>query len=177
MVVIMKNISKHNMLPSKRFTYVSMIILIMILLSSCDYSYHLFYSEGKVVSTIELINYTHINGDEQIYAGEYDSNNIEVLEILDQTEIEVFIDELSKIGGISGKYKNIANNPCGFGILITYDDSSFTVITIDEPLKVIYLGEYDSESKVQDYFGIGHMEMIEDFNLLISNFFITTDSE
>lgn len=176
MVVKMNIRSKYNSLSFNKILLLLFLFIVIILLSSCDYSYYLFYSDDKEVTSIELINYAYIDTDEQIEAAEYNFNNVEILETLSEDDIEVLIDELSKIGGISSKYKNIKDNPSGFGILILYEDNSFTIITVDENSETIYLGEYNSELKRQDYFGIARPDMIVEFQNLIEEYFQITDN-
>lgn len=174
MVNIRKVLEEFNSKFRVKSMFFLLTIILIILLSSCDYSYHLFYNDDKEVTLVELISYTCNDAVEHIEIGEYNPNSFIILESLEEAQIEIFIEELSEIGGISSRYKNIVENPCGTGIEITYEDDSFTVITVYEDSDAIYLGEYDSESELQDFFGINRQDIIDDFTDLIEVYFNNT---
>lgn len=163
-----------------------MLILLIgtvVLLAACDYTYYIYHNTNgedlfldKEVTSIELIEYKNpIIEDNPLKDFEFSSDKIETLETLEQEDIIGFIEKISEIGGISGKFKNLLSSPHGKGIRIIYNDDSFTLITVtiingDE---CIFLGEYSAETKLGLTFGISWQEMIDDFKELINTYFNT----
>ena len=156
-------------------------IILGILLTSCDYSYYIYYnSDGtdlfvdKDVMSIELIQYENKDTRSNPLGNEdFDSNKIEVLEILQTDHIENFVLELSQIGGISGKHEEKINSPLGIGIRIIYEDQSFTIttITIIDGVETIFMGDYDQNEEIGIYLGISWQDMIDDFKMILSKYF------
>jgi hypothetical protein len=145
-----------------------------ILLSSCDYGYNLYHTntrDGAEVVNIELIYYDKNDNDNELNNGEFVLENLEVIESLSDNDIDIFLEQLSEIGGITSRKKQVMDFPNGTGIRITYEDNGFTLITVNNNADTIFVGDYDLNSNVEAYYGISWKEMINDFNSLISIYF------
>lgn len=155
---------------------------IIIFLTGCDYTYYIYHNTdgenlflNKEVISIDLINYKNpeTEGSPLEYY-EFSKDKLEILETLEPLKMIDFIEEISQIGGISGKFKNQLSSPHGQGIRVVYNDDSFTLITVTiiNGYECIFLGEYTADLKLGLNFGISWQEMIDDFKVLINNYFI-----
>ncbi len=170
----------------KKILLLSVLICCLTLLTSCDYSYFLYNNTDgeelfleKKVTSIELINYENLKvQDNQSDECQLDLAKLEILETLDDDNYENFIKELAEIGGFTGKLKQLLKSPEGIGIRIIYDDDSFTLITTTtvNDYDCIFLGEYNSDEKLDMSFGISWIEMIDDFKVLINKYFTILNS-
>src|SRR5690554_3978574 len=130
-----------------------MLIFCIVLLTACDYTYYLYHNTdghiiflNKDVVSIELIRYENLMiQDNPLEKHELELDKLGILESLDSDIFESFVNELAKIGGLSGKFEQVSNSPDGVGIRIIYDDDSFTLttITVIDGRECIFLGEYD----------------------------------
>lgn len=165
---------------------VLMLILLIgsvVLLTACDHTYYIYHNTNgedlfldKEVTSIELIEYKNPTvEDKPLKDFEFSADKIEILETLEQKNIVSFIEKISEIGGISGKFKNLLSSPHGKGIRIIYSDDSFTLVTVTiiNGNECIFLGEYNAEKKLGLKFGISWQEMIDDFKELINDYFNT----
>lgn len=170
------------MIKLRKIILIIFLVFCTLFLSACDYSYYLYHNTDgneifleKEVIGIELIKYENLAVEnDPLEEYEFDLNKLEVLENLNPDNIESFLNELIKIGGLSGKSKQLLNSPNGMGIRIVYDDLSFTLITytIINDKDCIFLGEYDKNEEIGITFGIAWKEMIDDFKTLINKYFI-----
>lgn len=170
------------MIKLRKTILIIFLVFCTLFLSACDYSYYLYHNTDgneifleKEVIGIELIKYENLAAEnDPLEEYELDLNRLEVVENLNADNIESFLNELTKIGGISGKSKQVLNSPNGMGIRIVYDDFSFTLITttIINGKDCIFLGEYDENEEIGITFGIAWQEMIDDFKTLINKYFI-----
>ncbi len=171
------------MLKLNKTLLLGLFIGCVVLLTACDYSYYIYHNTdgneaflNKSVNSIELIKYESLTvQDDPLGKHELDLNKLEIIETLDNDNFESFVNELIKIGGLSGKFKQVLKSPDGMGIRIIYDDGSFTLttVTIINGKECIFLGEYDADGKIDMNFGISWQEMIDDFKNLINEFFTT----
>lgn len=165
----------------KKIVILTLVVPFVFSLSACDYSYYLYHNTdgnqtflNKDVTIIQLIKYENLSvQNDPLREYELDLNTLEILEPLIADNIESFVNELIKIGGLSGKFKQVINSPNGIGIRIIYDDESFTLITttVIDGRDCIFLGEYDADANRERYFGISWQEMIDDFKTLINEYF------
>ena len=131
---------------------------------------------NKEVIAVELVRYEcSTTQNDPLGKHKFDLSKLEVLETLDSNDFENFVNELIKIGGLSGKHKQFLNSPCGIGIRIVYDDNSFTLITITtiSSNECIFLGEYNAGNEIGWTFGIAWQQMIDDFKALVNKHFTT----
>lgn len=152
-------------------------------LTACDYTYYLYHNTdgnetflNKDVTTIELIEYKNPKVyNDPLRKHELDLNKLEVIETLNTDDFKSFTNELIKIGGLSGKFKQELNSPCGMGFRIIYDDGSFTLVTVSliNGKDCIFLGEYGADEKIGITFGIAWQDMINEFKALINKHFTT----
>ncbi|MCL2817832.1 MAG: hypothetical protein FWD39_05555 [Clostridiales bacterium] len=146
-------------------------------LAACDFQYGLYHSRTKKeVISIELINYNSPDAKsnpKEEYP--FDLEKLEVLETLSSDSFEGFLAELSEIGGLAAKHKQVLNSPVGVGIKITYHDGSFAIITVTvvNEKEYVFRGEYDADSSIKWYFGIPWQDMIDDFKTLVNKYFDT----
>lgn len=171
------------MLKLNKVLSLILLMFCIVLLTACDYSYYLYHNTdgnevflNKDVTSIELIKYENlIVQDDPLAKHELDLNKLETLESLDSDNFESFINELATIGGLSGKFEQVLKSPNGVGIRIIYDDGSFTLttITVIDGRECIFLGEYNTDEKMVMNFGISWQEMIDDFKVLINEYFTT----
>lgn len=170
------------MLKLNKILILILLIGSVVLLTSCDYTYYIYHNTNgedlfldKEVTSIELIEYKNPMIEENpLKDFEFSSDKIEALETLEQENLIGFIEKISEIGGISSKLKNLLSSPHGKGIRITYNDDSFTLITVTNinGSECIFLGEYSAESKLGLQFGISWQDMIDEFKELINTYFV-----
>jgi hypothetical protein len=163
----------------KKILRLTLIFTFIFSCSACDYEYYLYHENIRKetrVSFIELINYN--NPDAQNNPLEkypFNVEYIEILEALSTDSVDGFLIELSEIGRLSSKGKNILNSPNGIGIRLTYHDNGFTLITVTvvNGEDSIFVGHYDASANIEGYYGISLQEMIDDFRVFVNEYFIT----
>lgn len=136
--------------------------------------YDLHDREISEIVQISLINYVNpLNEENPSENEQYDVEKMIILETLNSEEFGNFVSELSEIGGIAGTFPEIVSSPNGKGILITYQDGSFILITVSQVNDddCIFLGDYNSNNTIEYSFGISWSEMIADFKTLILSYF------
>lgn len=160
---------------------VLMLILLIgfiVLLTACDYEYYLYHEfirNETEVDTIELIRYNNPDAQENpLIEYSFDVEKLEVLEKLDNN-VDEFLTDIEKIGGLSSKLKQVLKSANGFGIRINYIDKRFTLITVTNinGVEIIYSGQYGLDEKIEGSFGVEWQEMIDDFKVLINEYFVT----
>jgi len=138
--------------------------------------YDLHDREISEIVQISLVNYINpVNVENQSDNEQYDVEKLIILETMNLEEYEDFLCELSDIGGIAGTFPEMINSPNGMGILITYQDGGFILITVSNVNDddCIFWGSYSSNATIEYYFGISWQEMIDDFEALIVKYFDT----
>jgi len=161
-----------------------MILLVLIigsvfLLTACDYEYYLYHGNIRVnteVEKVELISYSHQNSTDNSEDNLlFDDDKLVLIETLDSNNNQAFLSELSEIGGLSSKLEQTIESPNGTGIMITYQDDGFTLITVsnENDVEAIFVGHYDANSNVEGFYGISWPDMIDDFKELINSYFVT----
>jgi len=138
--------------------------------------YDLHDREISEIVQISLVNYNNpVNEENQSDNEQYDVEKLIILETLNSEEYEDFLSELSDIGGIAGTFPEMINSPNGMGILITYQDGGFILITVsnENDDDCIFWGSYSSNATIDYFFGISWQEMIDDFEALIVKYFDT----
>ena len=149
------------------------------LLFACDYEFYLYHEnirENTEVVQIDLVNYTNpISEENQSENTLYDVEKLEVLETLNLDDYEIFLSELSEIGGLSGKFPETVSSPNGTGILITYQDGGVTLITVSvvNDIDCIFVGHYDANASIEGFYGISWQDVIDNFCALILEYFDT----
>ena len=136
--------------------------------------YDLHDREISEIVQISLINYVNpLNEENPSENEQYDVEKMIILETLNSDEFGNFVSELSEMGGIAGTFPEIVSSPNGKGILITYQDGSFILITVSQVNDddCIFLGDYNSNNTIEYSFGISWSEMIADFKTLILSYF------
>ncbi len=157
-----------------------LIIASVFLLTACDYEYYLYHDHIRInseVKEIQLINYHNPFDTENSTENTiFDIEKLVVLETLNIDNNESFLSELSEIGGLSSKLEQTINSPNGEGILITYQDAGFTIITVSNinDNDCIFVGHYDANADIEGFYGISWPEMIDDFKAIIFKYFDTT---
>lgn len=152
-------------------------LLCLVFLFACDYEYDLYHEnirEETEVVGIDLIQYYGQNEGNDISGDPvFDAEKLEVLKTLKPVDLDPFLDELSGIGGLSGKFEQVMDSPNGKGIRITYVDGGFTLITVAKANEKdsIFFGNFDSCNEVERYYGISWQEMIDDFRALVGEYF------
>ena len=125
------------------------------------------------IVSIELISYTP---DEYAVTEstedmlDFDSDKMEILEVLDTTENENFISDFSEIEFLQG-YPHL-NTPKGIGVKINYENGDFVVVTIsflDDDSDGGNAILYNSEGVFLEYYG--GMSWIPGFVNLINKYF------
>jgi hypothetical protein len=170
---IMKSLKKNLVF----WTFCLSLLLFACQYLAWDYEYYLYYQNDRDISEIEqisLVNYLNpLNEENPSENEQYDVDKLEILETLNSDEYGNFLSELSEIGGIAGKIPEIVNSPNGTGILIKYQEGGFTLITIStvNDDDCIFVGRYNTNSIIEDYFGISWPEMISEFRTIIFAYF------
>jgi len=168
---------EEKFVKKKRKMLLIIAILISLMLTSCDYEYSLYHTyirDNTNVVSIEMINYDDPNSINDFPDNTlFNSEKLTVLEILNSNDQINFLDELSAIGGLSSKLKQTISSPNGKGLLVSYGDGGFSLITVTNINEVdcIYVGLYDSDNNVESFYGISWPEMIADFKSLILKYF------
>ena len=160
-----------------------MLLVLMIgsvfLLTACDYEYYLYHGNIRVnteVEKVELISYSHQNSTDNSEDNLlFDDEKLVLIETLDSNNNQAFLSELSEIGGLSSKLEQTIESPNGTGIMITYQDDGFTLITVsnENDVEAIFVGHYDTSSNVEGFYGISWPDMIDDFKDLLVEYFDT----
>lgn len=165
------------MLKLNKILFVLILMFCITSLVACDYEYSLYHSaihNETEVSNIELINYNNPEAkNNPLKVFPFDLEKLEVLEILHSNNIDKFLTDIEKIGGISSKLEHVLKSPTGSGIRITYQDNGFTIITVTNigDVDAIFTGHYDSDANLEGSFGISWQEMIDEFKELINTYF------
>ena len=145
-------------------------------LTACDYEivlYGEYVREETEVTKVELIEYnvdmTHIYTEMEIF-------DIDLLSVISTLDFELqndFLSDLSTLGGITSKPKNNINRPVGYGILITYVDEGFTIITVSniEEEDVMYVGHFNSDLDLEYYNSFIWDEVTDEFKNIIYDYF------
>lgn len=136
--------------------------------------YDLNYRNISEIEQISLVIYGNpIIDEDPSDNNQYDVEKLTILKTLNSEEYEPFLNELSEIGGIAGTFPETISSPNGTGILITYQDGGFILITISSKNDddCIFWGSYNSNATNDYYFGISWAEMIIDFKALIFAYF------
>lgn len=144
-------------------------------LMGCDYSFNIYRSKDKAVISIELIYYDNPDARENpSEAYLFDQDKLEVIEILDYSQIEHFMQKLSRIHSIGGIDAETLFSHDGKGIRIIYEDEYFEIITltnINEEGR-FFSAEYDNEGNQLYSIDIpGIPILIDEFNNLIEEYF------
>jgi len=149
------------------------------LLIACDYEYYLYHEhirQNTEVVQIDLINYNNpINTENPSVNTAIDIEKLVILETLSVDDNESFLIELSEIGGLSSKLEQTISSPSGSGILLSYQDGGFTLITVTKinDSDCIFVGHYDENANIEGFYGISWPDMIGDFRDLILKYFNT----
>ncbi len=144
---------------------------------SLERQYFLYDLNDREISEIvqiSLVNYVNpVNEENPSENEQSDIEKLIILETLNSDEFGNFVSELSEIGGIAGTFPEIVSSPNGTGILITYQDGGFTLITVSQVNDddCIFWGDYNSNETIEYSFGISWSEMITDFKTLIFSYF------
>ncbi|HOW38430.1 MAG TPA: hypothetical protein P5154_01825 [Candidatus Izemoplasmatales bacterium] len=136
--------------------------------------YDLHDRDTSEIVQISLINYVNPQNEENPSQNEqYNVEKLIILETLNSDEFGNFVSELSEMGGIAGTFPEIVSSPNGKGILITYQDGGFILITVSQVNDddCIFFGDYNSNGTFEYSFGISWSEMIADFKTLILSYF------
>ena len=156
-----------------------LIVCATFLLYACDYEYYLYHEnirKNTEVVQIDLVKYTNPSYEEnQSENTLFDVEKLEVLETLNSEDNLNFLSELSEIGGLSGKFPETVNSPNGTGILITYQDGGFTLITVSKVYDIdcIFVGHYNENASIEGFYGISWQDLINQFRALILEYFDT----
>lgn len=153
-----------------------LLIILSISLIACDpviYCFKYNPRNDEIVS-IELISYTP---DEYAVTEstedmlDFDSDKMEILEVLDTTENENFISDFSKIEFFQEGFPHL-NTPKGIGVKINYENGDFVVVTIsflDDDSDGGDAILYNSEGVFLEYYG--GIPWIPSFVNLINKYF------
>ncbi len=160
----------------KKTAFLMMVILISAFLIACDYEVSLYNTNvrnGLEVVNVDLIRY---NNQDDFIINEmniFNSDYLEIIERLEEDKSNEFLDDLTTIGGISSKPKNNIKSPNGLGVLLTYEDNGFTIITvttIDED-SIMYIGDFSSDSYLEHYESFIWSDVSDDFTDLLNDYF------
>ena len=171
-----------NIMKSPKIFFLFSTLCFSFLLFACvnfawDYEFFLYYLDDRDISEIEqisLVNYINpVNEENPSENAQYDVEKLIVLETLNSEDYENFLGELSEIGGLAGRIPEVVSSPNGTGILVTYQNGGFTLITVStvNDVDCIFVGRYTSNATIEEYFGISWPEMINDFEALIDKYF------
>ncbi|XMB72166.1 hypothetical protein RJI07_08665 [Mycoplasmatota bacterium WC30] len=156
---------------------VILLVFISMILISCEPNKYFFKNNTRndEVTSIELISYSSedvavIESTDEMM--NFNTNNIEVLEMLDTTKNEDFVSEFSNIEFLLG-YPHL-NTPNGIGVKINYDNGDFLIVTDSLDCEECYGGDailYNSEGQFLDYYG--GFSWRQNFVDLINDYFQT----
>lgn len=174
----MNKITYHNYWKNvfRKLILIITICLSLNFLTACDYEvvlYDEYVREETEVTKVELIEYnvdtTHIYTEMEIF----DNDLLSVISTLDSELQNDFLSDLSTLGGITSKPKNNINRPVGYGILITYVDEGFTIITVSniENEDVLYAGHFSSDLNLEYYNSFIWDEVTDGFKDIIYDYF------
>lgn len=164
---------KHILVRASSYILLSCFVFFLM---SCDSGVVLYHDNIHEVSDVEKIELITYDSDENDIYNEmktFDGNLLSIDNLLNDEEILSFISDLSNIQGIGGKYKHVTNQPHGQGVLITYIDGRFTIITSktinDED--VIYIGEFKNDLSLDFYHSYIWSEGSDNFIDLLEEYF------
>ena len=138
----------------KKIAFLSLLISILVLIISCDYQVSLYNTnvrDGIKVVNVDLIRYNSPNDILTDEMETFSSDYLETIARLSNDNLTEFLDKLAEISVISSKPKNNIKAPSGLGVLLTYEDNGFTIITsatLDEN-NVMYIGDFSSNSTLE----------------------------
>ena len=149
--------------------------LLMFSVVACDMLYELYIKPNKKIINIELIYYDNPSArSNPLESYPLDLDKLGILEEINSSDIGSFLNKLSEIGEhAGGKYRQVLYSHDGVGIRITYEDTSFTLmtLTIVDGQDCMFVAEYDSDRKQVEYKSVIILSMIKDFNHLLSEYF------
>ncbi|MBN2877569.1 MAG: hypothetical protein JXL85_07955 [Bacilli bacterium] len=159
----------------KKILLTILLFLLSISLISCEPAKYFFKNNTRndEIDSVELISYSSENvavvesADEML---DFQSENMEILEILDPAKNENFISVFSNIEFFQG-YPHL-NTPNGMGVKINYQNGDFLIITdsfIDEDVNGGEAILYNSDGYFLDYYG--SISWLQDLIDLINGFF------
>jgi len=153
----------------KKFFLLMSLIFLMQLFVGCDYLYILYEQDSREVFSIQLITI----GSEIDFDNEFSTENITLIRELNETEIEIVLEELENIyDHASGKTKKITNYPKGNGVLITYIDNTKTIMTLTEYQDgfLVYKAEISSDDEIIECINFLSSKIVIDFENLLNSF-------
>ena len=162
-------------------TAFALIILLAISLTACD---PMSYSIGKTYLTdnivgVELIYYEN-PGQESFRSWvpnhysklvSFNLSNMTILETLDGSELETFLEQLSKVEFLAEYYTY--DSPQGTCIRLLYANGDFIILSCNYEYGSFagYVGRYNSKGDVTGF--IGSFSGLQSFTSLVNNFFET----
>lgn len=160
----------------KRIGFFISLLLISIFLTACDYEVSLYNANvrgGLDVISIHLISYNSQNDILTYEMNIFIDDNLEKIERLDDDKLTQFLEDLSEITAISSKPKNNIKSPSGFGVLLTYEDNGFTIITLTtiDDNSVMYIGDFCSDKSLEYYESFIWNEVAQLFSSLLFDYF------
>lgn len=165
----------------KRFFCIICAVLICMTMTACDPGTYRLREETdpKDVVSVELIRYE--NPKQKKFASwvpdhfkklrPMDLSSVTVLEVLPETSVEPFLEQLSQ-KGILWKYY-VYDSPKGVCIRITYSGGDFLIISTDYENESYrgYIGMYNAQGEVTDFFG--SFVSYHSFESLVNDYFNT----
>jgi len=166
---------------SRNLKTIMIVLLVCILLlpfTACDDVYELYKGADKKVVNIELIYYDNPDArSNPKMKYPLDLDKLEILETLDTDNFEGFLNKLLDIWvhGAAGIKPRLFSHD-GIGVAITYEDDSFTLITLTNinGIYCFFEGEYDKAGNPINNGrepGPGQSGLVRGFKSLINEFF------
>lgn len=160
----------------KKILYIVLSVLFIIFLTSCDpgstsLEYHF---EKEEVKTVELIHYDNHNQHHfRFWAPNHfsdlknlDLEYIAVIKTLNEELLSSFLDELLEYPLLDTYYAY--DSPSGICIRLTMNNNDFVIVHCMNNRFNGYIGKYDSEGKVLDFYGC--FESYSSFSNLLNYF-------
>jgi hypothetical protein len=171
---------------AKNIFLTSLFVALTFSLFACSYLHFVYRKPDKEVASVQLVYYDNSNArNNPLEWQPLNLDKLEILETLNTNEIESFVDKLSRIQGVhGGMYRQKLFSHDGIGVRITYEDGSFTVITLtlmDGDNNAFFIAEYDKdynqvESRSVDATIVYTERMAREFHELINEHFTWRES-
>jgi hypothetical protein len=162
---------------SKKLLWLLFLFFIIFSLIACDEGYGLYKREDKEVICIELVYYDNPDArsnPQKKYP--LDLDKLEVLQTLDSDNFKGFLNKLEDIWvhGAAGHKPSFFSHD-GLGVALTYEDDSFTLITLTNinGNYHFFTGKYDKAGNLIHSRGVpGFLSgLVRGFKSLINEYF------